>query len=197
MLDFESVRAGKTTVPQLAERLTRDDLRRLTNEMIDSQLAIIADAVDADVIFVPADPQAHDKYSATPEEITLAWTLGHVVVHTTASAEEGAFLAAEMARGVEPHGRSRAEVPWRSVTTIAQCRQRLEESRRMRLATLDLWPDPPHAEIMFHFAPNVSFPPMNMFARFIFGLMHDDSHVGQLHEIMRQARAARLDIARA
>ena len=66
-----------------------------------------------------------------------------MIVHTTASSEEAAFIAAELARGVEFHGRSRSEVPWETVTTIEQCRHRLEESRRMRLATLQIWPDEP------------------------------------------------------
>ena len=51
---------------------------------------------------------------------------------------------ADLARGVAFHGRSRSEVPWETVTTIAQCRARLEESRRMRLASLDMWPDQPY-----------------------------------------------------
>jgi hypothetical protein len=45
-------------------------------------------------------------------ELALPWTLGHVIVHITASAEESAFLAAELARGVHRRtGRSRFEVP--------------------------------------------------------------------------------------
>jgi len=33
--------------------------------------------------------------------------------------------------------------------------------------------------------------PINAIGRFLFGLSHDDSHLEQLREIMRQARAAR------
>jgi hypothetical protein len=58
-------------------------------------------------------------------------TLAHVIVHTTASAEESRLSGGRDARGVPNHGRSRYEVPWQSVTTIDQCRHRLEESRRM------------------------------------------------------------------
>lgn len=51
----------------------------------------------------------------TRDDVHLAWNLGHVIVHTMASAEESAALAAELARGVEYHGRSRYEVPWETV----------------------------------------------------------------------------------
>ena len=109
-------------------------------------LGLIAECVDADVVLVPDDPEADDPWAATPEETNMSWTLGHVIVHTTASSEESAALAAEMARGVALHGRSRYEVPWQEMRTIEGCRQRLEESRRMRLASLEMWPDDPHLE---------------------------------------------------
>ena len=125
MLDFDSVREGKLTYNELTAGLTRGDLRDLTNEMIDSFLAQISECTDADVTFQPVDPKANDQW-AVEGEVDLAWNLGHVIVHTTSSAEESAAVAAELARGVEYHGRSRYETPWRTVTTIAQCRQRLE-----------------------------------------------------------------------
>ena len=120
----------------------------------------------------------------------MAWTLGHVIVHATASAEECAFLAAEVARGViDRGGRSRYEAPWLSVTTGAQCRERLEESRRMRLACLDAWPDAPHMEAAYRFRPDG--PVFSAAALFVYGLFHDDSHLGQIAEIVRQAKVAR------
>lgn len=186
MLDFRPVRTKRVTIDQLCADLGVDDLRRLTCEMIDTMLDLIAGCTDDDVEFVPDDPAAEDTYAEDPDEVNLAWTLGHVIVHTTASAEEAAFLAAELARGVPyQEGRSRYEVPWRSVTTIAQCRQRLEESRRMRLASLDLWPNPPHLDNCF---PTRSGALYNAIVRFVFGLWHDDSHLGQIAEIVRQAR---------
>ena len=189
MLDFKAVREKRMTIADLVAGLTRDDLRSLTNEMVNAMLRMIADCVDADVTFVPVDPDANDQWAATEEEIKLAWTLGHVVVHTTASAEEAAALAAELARGVPLHGRSRYETPWQTVTTIAQCRQRLEESRRMRLASLDVWPDEPHLDNVCEAWPDG--PQVNAIGRFVLGLMHDDSHLGQIADIVRQARAAR------
>jgi hypothetical protein len=189
MLDFTPVRQKKITIQELAVGLTPADLARLTNEMIDTILALIAECEDADVTFVPTDPEANDSYAVNPDEVHLPWTLGHVIVHTTASAEETAFIAAELARGVPFHGRSRYEVPWSTVTTIAQCRQRLEESRRMRLASLGMWPDPPDLENSYQ--NKEGSPPINALTRFVQGLSHDDSHLEQIAKIVRQARAAR------
>ena len=193
MLDFTPVRNQKMTIAELATKLTPDDFRTLTHEMTNQMLALIADASDADVTFVPQDPKAHDDAAATKDEVDIAWTLGHLIVHCTASAEEAAFLAAEYARGVEHHGRSRYEAPWQSVTTIAQCRARLMESRRMRLASLDLWPDAPHLDYAYQPPPNPNFNPgpTNAQTRFVRGLSHDDAHLAQIAEVMQQARAAR------
>ena len=189
MLDFTPVREKKTTIAALARPLSRTDLARLTHEMVDTLLGIIEDATDADVVFQPKDPGASDPYAANEALKNVSWTLGHVVVHATASAEEAAFLAAELARGVPDHGRSRHETNWETVTTIAQCRARLEESRRMRLASLGMWPDSPHYGNLVEPFPGAGM--RNCKARFIGGLAHDDSHVEQLREIIRQAKAAR------
>lgn len=190
MLDFAPVRNKSLTIDQLCAELSAGDLRRLTDEMVDTMLGLVAGCTDADVVFGPDDPEAEDTYASDPDEVALAWTLGHVIVHTTASSEEAAFLAAELARGV-PHreGRSRYEVPWQTVTTIEQCRQRLEESRRMRLASLDLWPDPAHLDNLFTTRSGARY---NAVVRFVFGLAHDDSHLGQIAEIVRQGRERRM-----
>lgn len=188
-LDFTPVRNKEMTYQELAANLTVDDLRELTHSMVDTILELIADCTDEDVIFTPEDPEANDTFTAREEDRDLAWTLGHVIVHTTASAEESAALAAELARGVEYHGRSRSEVPWDTVTSLKQCRDRLEESRRMRLASLDMWPDNPYLENTYRFRPESD--PINAVTRFVLGLSHADSHLGQIREIIRQAKAAR------
>ena len=189
MLNFDGVFEKRTTMADICSDLTRQNLRDLTNEMIDVMLSAIDGCIDADVIFEPNDPEANDTYADNEDESNDAWTLGHVIVHTTASSEESAFKAAELARGLPIGGRSRYEVPWETVTTIAQCRQRLEESRRMRLASLDMWPDDPHLEA------TATYPflkgALNAYARFALGLLHDNSHVEQIKEIARQAKAAR------
>ena len=165
---------------ELVAGLTSADLRALTNEMVDAMLARIADCVDADVPFVPDDPQAYDGNAANPEDVYLAWTLGHVICHTTGTSDQDAANAAELARGNAFPNEPRNEVPWESVTTIAHCRQRLEESRRHRLAKIDLWP----AEI----ADDAR---LRALKRFAHGLSHDDAHLPHLAEIVRQAKAAR------
>jgi hypothetical protein len=191
MLNFAPVRAKEITLKELTADLTVTDLRGLTDEMVNAMLSLIAGCTDADVVFVPEDPEAYDKYAAAAEELHVAWTLGHVIVHATASSEECAFLSAEVARGVSDRGgRSRYEVPWLSVTTVGQCRERLAESRRMRLACLDGWPDAPQVEAAYRFRPDG--PVFGAAALFAYGLFHDDSHLGQIAEIMRQAKAARI-----
>jgi hypothetical protein len=189
MLDFQAVKDDKITFPELVADLTRDDLRNLTNEIVDTMLNLIADCTDADVTFQPVDPDAHDSFAEDEADVNLAWNLGHLVVHVTASAEESAALAAEMARGVAPHGRSRYEVPWQTVTTIKQCHDRLAESRRMRLASLDVWPAEPHLEIPYHV--RYLDTDVNAMGRFVLGLRHDFNHLDQIANVISQAREAR------
>jgi hypothetical protein len=198
MLDIRPLREREISLVEFSVELGAEDLRRLTNEMIDTMCGMIEGCTDADVVFVPDDPEAHDAAAATADEVGMAWTLGHVVVHTTASAEEAAFLAAKLARGVTHRGgRSRSEVHWETVQSIAQCRHRLEESRRMRLASLDMWPDEPYLNNTFQLVKGgpayvtVDKPHINAVGRFILGLIHDDSHLGQIEEIVGQAKAAR------
>ena len=190
MFDFTPVIQKQAKLSELTTKLTIDDLRQYTNEMIDTLLQLIAACPDSAVTFLPVDAQAYDQYAATEAEFNLPWTLGHVIVHVTASAEESAFLAAELARGVTFHGRSRFEVPWESITSIAQCRDRLEESRRMRLASLEMWPKPPHLDTRYE-VPGWSTGPINSVTRFMLGLSHDHAHLEQIQAIVRQSQAKR------
>ncbi len=189
MLDFSRVRSKETTMAEMAANLSSSDLRKLTDEMVDAQLKLIADCVDADVTFNAKDPGANDTFASNQAEVNIAWTLGHVIVHATASSEESAALASELARGVEYHGRSRSEVPWEIVTTIAECRERLEESRRIRHASLEMWPAKPYLENSYEPWPGAGT--FNAVGRFILGLGHDDSHLGQIADVVEQAKAAR------
>lgn len=187
MLDFTPLKDHSQTSAEFSKGLTKADLQKYTNEMIDTELQIIASAMDADVVLVPIDPQAKDTFGKA-EDRDLAWTLGHVIVHTTASSEESAALSSSLARGLQVEGRSRYETPWESVKTVAQLHQRLEESRRIRLAFLEAWPDEPHLDLV----QELSFGTFNAISRFLMGILHEDSHVEQLREIMRQAHAARV-----
>ncbi len=187
MIDFRPLRTHERTIQELAEGLKLEDLANLTNEMVDAQLAAIAQAVDEDVVFVPYDPGANDPFASDPSLVDLSWTLGHVIVHATASSEESAALALTLARGLEVTGRSRYETPWEEATTVAFLRRRLEDSRRMRLSMLEAWPDPAHIDN--YYSTSEGRPPMNALGRFLSGLSHDDSHVGQIRGIMAQGLA--------
>jgi hypothetical protein len=186
MIDFTPIDEKEISWEEFSRQFTREDLIVQTNELTDKVLELIAGCTDADVVFQPSDPEADDPFAENPEDVDLAWNLGHVIVHITASAEESAFLAAELARGVkvEPR-RSRWEVPWQEVKTIEQCRGYLEESRRMVLASLEMWPDKPHLDNYYEPREGVQVRPVQ---RFLYGQWHADSHLGQIEEIVRQAK---------
>ena len=188
MLDFTPVRNKEMNFAEFAADLTLTDLHHHTNDMIDTILNLIQDCTDAHVTFVPDDPEANDTYAADDADVNLAWTLGHVIVHVNASTEESAALAAELARGVPyERRRSRSEVPWQTVTTIAQCCRYLEESRRICLASLDMWPDEPHLDNTYSGRNGAEY---NAIVRYIFGLSHADSHLEQIANIVEQAKSA-------
>ena len=93
----------------------------------------------------------------------------------------------QLARGVEVCGRSRSEVPWEQIQTVEDARERLEESRRMRIAYLDAWPDVPNTELTY--TPYKG--PQNCIVRVLAGLFHEESHLDQIEEGKRQAKLAR------
>jgi DinB superfamily len=185
MLDFQPVREKKITLQDLVKDLTKEDLRSELNQMYDEISRLITDCSDSAVSFEPIDEKADDPYAVEGEK-SISWTLGHVIVHLTASMEESAAIASELARGVKYHGRSRWEDPWRDATTIARCCARLTESKRMCLASLEMWPDPPHMENTY--APFEGAVPHTCISRFASGLRHASDHLGQIAEIVRQAK---------
>ncbi len=189
MLDFTPVKRGERTMNDLVADVTVEDLARLTEESVGRLEALLDGLVDADVTFVPDDPGADDAAAADPADRSLAWTLGHVIAHTTASGEEYAAVATEFARGVPFHGRPRYETPWGEMTTLAQCRRRLAESRRIRLASLGMWPDAPHLDVGHIYWDTSGW--VNATGIFAWGLAHDDDHRRQIEAIARQATAAR------
>jgi hypothetical protein len=187
MIDFTPFYNRTQTLAELTSSLSVSDLRQATDEMYDTIHGLIAECSDADVVFQPADPQANDTVASSDAEVNLAWGLGHVIVHLTASCEESAFLGAEMARGVAFHGRSRVETPWETVTTMDQVRQRLAESRRICLASLDIWPDSPSLDLTQEAWPGG--PVIDARGRYALGLLHADSHLGQIRDVVGQAHA--------
>lgn len=186
MIDFTPITEKKINWTRFAAQFTRQDLIKQTNQLTDHILKLIAEATDADVVFDPHDPEAYDPYAETAEEEYIGWTVGHIIVHLTASNEESAFLAAELARGVEiEYRRSRWEVPWETITTIEQCRHRLEESRRMLLASLEMWPDTPDLENFYKTPQGLK---VTALVRFLLGQNHAASHLEQIQDVLRQAK---------
>jgi hypothetical protein len=188
MIDFTPVRGKVMMMQEFAASLSIPDLRRLTEMSVDRMLALLADADDAVVTFA-ASEQEMDTANDLPTPM-VGWTIARIVAHATASAEEYAILAAELARGVPYHGPSRSEVPWQTVTTIAQCRARLLESRRIRLASLHLWPDSPRLDLGYEAWEGSGW--VNAKGIFVWGLAHDEDYAHQMHRILTQTQRALL-----
>lgn len=183
-MDFNAVNTYQLRMSEFAANFTIEDLRKLTNKSVDQFLALLRLCTDADTVFTLDDPDAHDPYAARfrPDEAHIGWTIGHNIVHATASAEEYAYDAAGLARGVPYHGRSRFEMPWQLITTTQQCIERLEESRRMRLASLGMWPNQPDLENGV--TPWKESGWVNAAGLFTWGLAHDASHIHQIKKIL-------------
>jgi len=179
VFDMEAFRSGKASYADLVRDITHSDLYRLTDEFFATIQPIVADVTDTAATFVPRDPALKD-----PDE--QAYTLGHVIVHLTASLEELASIASVLARGIAFDGRLRYEVPWETIHTARQIHERLKESWRMCRAYLDAWPDEPHLDITSMRVPR--FGPMNAIGMHMLGIVHGESHIEQLREIMRQAK---------
>lgn len=191
--DFSSIHSGEQKLLQFAQNYDVAALKAATNASIDVWVDVVNDLSDDQVAFVPQDPNAHDTAAVAGEE-SIGWSVAHLVLHVTASCEEWATYSSILARGIpypaEP--RVRYEPDWKTVTTMAQCLQRLEESRRMRLAYLDAWPDEPNLEVKRALSERFveRFGEFNAPAAFLFGLMHEVGHIDQLREAARQAREA-------
>lgn len=194
MIDFSPMRDGETSYLEYAEQenITAADLKQYSDESIDFLLSLADGLNDADIVFNPEDPEAHDPFAVEGEE-SIGWTFGHLIAHVTASSEEGAALSSLLARGIAASERPRYETPWREIATVAQARQRLEESRRMRNAYLETWPDVPFLDICRAISERfvARFGNMNAPAAFLFGLSHEVGHYDQIKDVRRQALAAR------
>ncbi len=181
--DFAAIRAGQRTYAEALGDLDRAGLLALTNDYYDEIEALIGGVTDEGAVAVPHDPALDDQQAGEG-----AWTLGHVLVHLTASCDETGALASALARGVElpPGLRLRAETPWETITTAGQLSARLTESRRICLAFLDTWPDAPHLDLTVTMNPRLGA--LDAIRLCGMGFSHADSHLEQLREIMRQLR---------
>jgi hypothetical protein len=95
-----------------------------------------------------------------------------------------------LARGVPITGRSRYEVPWQTISRVTQLRERLLESRRIRHAYLNAWPDSPHLDITY-LAKYPGAVPRNAITMFIGGLSHEASHLDQIADILQQTQTSK------
>ncbi len=190
-IDFSPVSDETVKLADFSQQFSLNDLRHFTNESLDLMLSIIGDADDAQVTFFPDDPAADDQF-APAEERYQGWNLAHIVAHVTASAEEWVAVSSILARGIvyTPEPRLRYEPDWHTLKTRAQVIQRIEESRRMRLAYLDAWADPPHLEVFRELSERFTakIGAVNAVTAFVFGLRHEYDHYDQLRETARQAR---------
>jgi hypothetical protein len=192
VIDLSPVQNGEIKLLEYARSFTVADLRETTNHSLDLIRQLIEGKADAQVVFLPHDPLANDPH-AKPGEEHIGWSLAHLVAHVTASSEEWATYSSVLARGIhypaEP--RLRYETEWTHITTTDQTLQRLEESRRIRLAYLAAWPDQPDLAMLRGLSPRYveKFGEMNAPAAFLFGLMHEVGHHDQFREVARQAEA--------
>ena len=193
LIDFSPVANDEMTLLEFSRSIDVNILRAATNASIDTILDFIADADDAQITHIPYDPYANDPF-APPEEQHMGWSLAHLIVHVTASSEEWAAVSSILARGIpytrEP--RLRYETNWKLITTREQALQRLEESRRMRLAYLDTWPDQPHLDILRDMSERFveKHGQLNATAAYLHGLRHESGHFEQFRDAARQARDA-------
>ncbi len=194
MLDFSPIINGELKYIEFVEKenITKDDLKKYSDESIDFLLSLLDGLTDADVIFSPTDEEADDPYAVEGEE-HIGWTFGHLIAHVTASTEEGAALSSLLARGVPASERPRYETPWKEMTTVEHVRQRLEESRRMRNAYLETWPDAPLLDTYRDVSPRFTerLGNMNAPAAFLFGFRHEIGHYDQIKAVREQALKAR------
>jgi hypothetical protein len=193
LVDFSPVYLAELTLLEFSQRFTIADLRAASDASLDTILNIIGGADDAQIVHIPYDPDANDPL-APPEEQHDGWNLAHLVVHVTASSEEWAAVSSILARGIvyprEP--RLRCETHWKTLTTRAQVLQRIEESRRMRLAYLDTWPDRPQLDVFRDMSERFTerHGRINATAAFLYGLRHEIGHHDQFRDAARQAREA-------
>ncbi len=176
-VNFEDMTNRTRSMPEQVAHVQHGDLPGLTAELYDRLDTLIAGLTDAQVVFVAEDP-------AQDEE--PGWNMVHVILHITASAEEGMALGSSLARNVEFTGRSRFEPDWETITTAEQVTQRLAESRRMALAFLETWPDDPYLDNTYE---HNFFGPMNAMSHAVLGLWHGAHQIPQAEEIARQAKA--------
>ncbi len=194
-IDFTPVKNREVKMMDWASQFSLADIRDAANASIDFMLDILNGLTDADVTFIPFDPEASDPI-ALPELQNIGWGVGHLILHVTASTEEYAATASVVARGInfprEP--RLRIEADWQTAArTVDECRQRILESARMRNAFLDSFPDQPSTTARWERSEKFIeiFGEMDAKGAFMMGLNHEYGHHAQFLDAKAQAIAGR------
>ncbi len=190
-IDFAPLHQNQVNLYEFSQPFSLDDFREAINASIDTLVDMINQTTDEQIVHLPIDPDANDPH-ATADEQKIGWSLGHLVLHVTASSEEGASWSSILARGIAFGNRMRHEESWHThCRTRAACLHRLEESRRMRLAYLDAWPDTPHLDVFWEADPtSFLYQLINAKSAIMLGLSHEMVHHNQFREALRQAQAA-------
>lgn len=186
LINFEPVYKKEMTLGDLAAQFDNARLREALNNYVDFTIQIVNSLSDEQAIYIPSDPTADDPYAASEVERHIGWSLVHLVMHVTASAEEAAAFSSILARGVSIGGRLRYEQDWRYVTTCTEAVARLEECRRICLSYLATWPDQPHLDTIRVMPEHMSWMKPNAPISFLAGLMHWNAHVEQLQKAAEQ-----------
>ena len=177
-----------------SNRFSIDDLRAAINSNFEAVTALVDGLTNEQVIYEPFDDEANDPYATQTEDRTIGWSIAHLVLHVTASLEEGAAVGSLLARNVspEPGTRFRYEPRWREITDKAEVLKRLIESRRMCLAYLDTWPDEPHLDNLRKYAEGtpMSKAETNAVGSVLGSLRHWYNHVDQFKRVAEQAKSA-------
>ncbi len=189
LINFQPVYNKEKTLGDLASQYSNADLHAALNSYVDFTIQIINSVSDEQALYIPPDPDANDPYATTEAEHHVGWSLVHLVMHVTASAEEAAAFSSILARGIAIGGRLRSERDWRQVTTCAEAVARLEECRRMCLAYLGTWPDQPDLTTVRIMPENMSWMKPNAPIQFLAGLMHWQAHVEQFQQVAEHAHS--------
>src|SRR5258708_8940896 len=136
IINSQPVYNKEKTLGDLASQYSNADLHAALNSYVDFTIQIINSVSDEQALYIPPDPDANDPYATTEAEHHVGWSLVHLVMHVTASAEEAAAFSSILARGIAIGGRLRSERDWRHGTTWSEAVPRLETRPPNSLAYL-------------------------------------------------------------
>src|SRR5437763_16348294 len=90
-IDFTPINNNQMKMLEFSKEFAVADLEATTNSNLDAMLALVKDLSDAQIMFIAKDVEADDN---------TGWNIAHLLVHTTATAEEAAAVSSVLARGI-------------------------------------------------------------------------------------------------